>query len=654
MKLVCLSNNPSKPCFVLYFKGVTLMLDCGLDLTQILSFLPLPLVCGSRLSQLSDWLLATEKFGKQGEELSKELKECSGRVFVNGVLEFSPPETRIVDLSQVDVILLSNSSCMLALPYITEYTGFKGSIYCTDPTLQIGKQYMKEMVTYVDRVPRTKACSLWKNDNIIKSLPLPLRDAINPKVWKKCYTLQDIESCLSRVQVVGFNEKKNIFGALTATSCSSGYSLGSCNWVIHSDYEKICYVSGSSTLTTHPKPIDQAPLRHSDVLIMSSLTQTPLTNPDSMIGEFCVNAAATIKNGGNVLVPCYPSGVTYDLFECLSGHLDSCGLSTVPMYFISPVSDSTLAYSNIFGEWLSSSKQSKVYLPEPPFPHAELVSLGRLRHYKNIHDMQNDFKCPCIVFTGHPSLRMGDVIHFIELWGKSATNTIIFTEPDFPYLEALGPFQPLQMRVCYRPIDTSLSFSQANKLVKDLRPQHLVVAESYTVPPVNVSQRPDLVISSESSPITYKQGEVITLPVKRKFECIELDPSLAALLVPVEIRPGSAISMVNASLVVKDNKYVLEPLSGPEMKKTRTGNKPVKPKSYIFGSLNTKVFVDTLSKQGITDIKLEDSDDGSIIHLPNDDTLIQVEQGSTHIMCGGDETVRIKIRDTLLQCLQKL
>jgi len=61
--------------------------------------------------------------------------------------------------------------------------------------------------------------------------------------------------------------------------------------------------------------------------------------------------AVTIKNGGNVLVPCNPSGVTYDLFECLSGHLDSCGLSTVPLYFISPVSDSTLAYSNIFGEW---------------------------------------------------------------------------------------------------------------------------------------------------------------------------------------------------------------------------------------------------------------------------------------------------------------
>ena len=52
-----------------------------------------------------------------------------------------------------------------------------------------------------------------------------------------------------------------------------------------------------------------------------------------------------------MLVPCYPSGITYDLFECLSGHLDSCGLSQVPLYFVSPVSDSALAYSNIFAEW---------------------------------------------------------------------------------------------------------------------------------------------------------------------------------------------------------------------------------------------------------------------------------------------------------------
>lgn len=40
----CLSGNPSKPCFILHFKGVTLMLDCGLDISQVLKFLPLSVV----------------------------------------------------------------------------------------------------------------------------------------------------------------------------------------------------------------------------------------------------------------------------------------------------------------------------------------------------------------------------------------------------------------------------------------------------------------------------------------------------------------------------------------------------------------------------------------------------------------------------------
>ena len=39
----------------------------------------------------------------------------------------------------------------------------------------------------------------------------------------------------------------------------------------------------------------------------------------------------------------------------------------------------------------------------------------------------NTFKTPCVVFTGHPSLRFGDVVHFVEMWGNSSANTIIFT-----------------------------------------------------------------------------------------------------------------------------------------------------------------------------------------------------------------------------------
>lgn len=59
----------------------------------------------------------------------------------------------------------------------------------------------------------------------------------------------------------------------------------------------------------------------------------------------------TIRAGGNVLVPCYSSGVIYDLLECLYQFIESANLGTTPFYFISPVANSSLEFSQIFAEW---------------------------------------------------------------------------------------------------------------------------------------------------------------------------------------------------------------------------------------------------------------------------------------------------------------
>ncbi|NXK92543.1 INT9 protein, partial [Formicarius rufipectus] len=461
----CLSGHPTLPCNVLKFKSTTIMLDCGLDMTSTLNFLPLPLVQSPRLSKLPGWVL------KDGSTfLDKELKECSGHVFVDSVPEFCLPETELLDLSTVDVILISNYHCMMALPYITEYTGFTGTVYATEPTVQIGRLLMEELVNSIERVPKAQSASMWKNKEVQRLLPAPLKDAVEVSMWRKCYTMPEVNAALSKIQLVGYSQKIELFGAVQVTPLSSGYALGSSNWIIQSHYEKVSYVSGSSLLTTHPQPMDQAALKNSDVLILTGLTQIPTANPDGMVGEFCSNLAMTVRNGGNVLVPCYPSGVIYDLLECLYQYIDSAGLSNIPFYFISPVANSSLEFSQIFAEWLCHNKQTKVYLPEPPFPHAELIQTNKLKHYPSIHgDFSNDFKQPCVVFTGHPSLRFGDVVHFMELWGKSSLNTVIFTEPDFSYLDALAPYQPLAMKCVYCPIDTRLNFIQVSKLLKEVQ-----------------------------------------------------------------------------------------------------------------------------------------------------------------------------------------
>lgn len=282
------------------------MLDCGLSSQTVLNFLPMPLVQSARFQSLPNWICPRE----HDAQIDGELKECCTRLFIDSAPEFNAPLDKIVDFSEVDVILISNYMNMMALPFITgticlteirhkrayvltkilflrfllvERTGFSGTVYATEPTLQIGRFFMEELVEYIETTPKANIATGWKE--IQNLLPAPLNEAYKPKSWKHIFGVEDIQNSLARVKIAGYDEKLDIFGALTVSPVSSGFCLGSSNWVISTGQEKISYISGSSTLTTHPRPINQTALKNSDVVIMTSLTQAPHVNPDSMLGK---------------------------------------------------------------------------------------------------------------------------------------------------------------------------------------------------------------------------------------------------------------------------------------------------------------------------------------------------------------------------------
>lgn len=147
-------------------------------------------------------------------------------MLVDGPIEILPPQSDIFDISDVDTILLSNHACMLALPFITVETGFKGRVYATEPTLQIGRYfinivqlyswqcnvgyvgcrlYMEELVNYLERTPKSQRENRWKQ--VLESLPPPLSAALRPNDWKKVYSTKAINAALAKVRMVGFNEK---------------------------------------------------------------------------------------------------------------------------------------------------------------------------------------------------------------------------------------------------------------------------------------------------------------------------------------------------------------------------------------------------------------------------------------------------------------
>lgn len=75
---------------------------------------------------------------------------------------------------------------------------------------------------------------------------------------------------------------------------------------------------------------------------------------------------------------------------------------------------------------------------------------------------------------------------------------------------------------------------------------------------------------------------------------------------------------------------------------------------YEWGPLNVELFLKKLMQDGITDVQVEQKSAKCVnIVLVGEDTQIRMEEGTTHIVCGGKQSLRLKLRDLLMQCVQK-
>ena len=163
--------------------------------------------------------------------------------------------------------------------------------------------------------------------------------------------------------------QQDLYGRVKAIPLSSGFCLGSCNWLLETQYSKVrigillltlphfqtilallysplipltstlslsvsvllslahmcsfllsslqlsfhwllqvCYISSSSTFTTHPCPMDRPRLLSCDVMIMCSLTNAHSANPDDMLGELCTRMGWLARD--SECAGCYGNGTS--------------------------------------------------------------------------------------------------------------------------------------------------------------------------------------------------------------------------------------------------------------------------------------------------------------------------------------------------------
>ena len=120
----------------------------------------------------------------------------------------------------------------------------------------------------------THKATAWKRHSSQLAHVFGIAEAhLKPHNWRALYTREDVDLCFSKIKICDFNERIDVFGALTAQPHSSGYSLGSCNWTVESDCDSVCYLSRSSALNTHSKLFQQQFLKQQivDCLLLTGL-----------------------------------------------------------------------------------------------------------------------------------------------------------------------------------------------------------------------------------------------------------------------------------------------------------------------------------------------------------------------------------------------
>lgn len=544
-------------------KNVSILLDCGAELTSLLDFTP------KGLSSPNPHIAATHASSLDGIEL---------------------PTLDNFDIESLDYILITNFYNLACLPYITEYHGFKGKIYATEPTVQLGKQLLIELSRMLSSDHATSESQ--KHGSSLSAEQLS-----HLQLYRKIYTEAEIASAFSKVSICAFDEQVRLLGALTASPHSAGYCLGSCNWVIRTEHEKVAFLaqtfSGNSSVRFSSQPLHATPLSGADVMIMTQLALPTVTDLDAHFGDLCSQIGQTLANGGNVLLPIANIGLLLDLFAILDSYMVSTGLNAsthygltsapaIAMYYISSISESVLAYANISAEWVDSMRLERVYQPNNPYTHSDLIDSSRLHRLDSVEQFlqmispntfppngansagnvsatnQGRSASPCIVFCGHPSLRMGETVALVEKFKTNPRNTVLFTEPLWNAKRCFEPFEPSTCRLHVCPIDTRLTIKAACDLVRRYQPRRVLVpknAKSFVA-----------ALEDCADVVTLSNGEEVKISLKRKFERGLISPELAAQINMAaqstsKSSSSATYSSIRATVLHRDGVFSLVPSS---------------------------------------------------------------------------------------------
>lgn len=251
-------------------------------------------------------------------------------IYVNEPLPFAPSEVDYVFLTHAHI----DHSGMLPLLY---KNGFQGKIFATSATAQLCGIMLR------DSAHIQEAEAEWKNRKNKRK-----RVAEEPPV----YTVQDAEGVLQKFVSCEYERIMDIAPGIRMRMRDVGHLLGSASielWLTEENITKKIVFSGDIGNTDQPLIKDPAYVDEADYVVMeSTYGDRSHEIPGEYHEELREILADTLRQGGNLVIPCFAVGRTQEILYFLR-HLkenhDLPGFERVEVYVDSPLA---VEATNIF------------------------------------------------------------------------------------------------------------------------------------------------------------------------------------------------------------------------------------------------------------------------------------------------------------------
>lgn len=133
-------------------------------------------------------------------------------------------------------------------------------------------------------------------------------------------------------------------------------------------------------------------------------------------------------------------------------------------------------------------------------------------------------------------------------------------------------------------------------------------------------------------------------------------------LVPQEIQNGVKLAPLSGFLDVRDNVHNIhrcdENVEGvPKQLINSLFKKQVTYEYGSMGPMDIDLFLKKLKQEGISDVKVTQTSEPegvlTKVKLVNEELEVNITEKGTHIVCEGNQSWRLKVRDVLMSCMNK-